>query len=92
MNLIKLKCASCNAPLEVDLDNLQVYCPYCGQKLMIDVQQMKDLLIEREKTRQMQLGYDYSERKARREDQYTMKLIAILLGVLAVSVALVIFL
>ena len=51
MKFIKMKCNNCNAPLNVDLDNLQAYCPYCGQKLMMDFNQLAWVLAEKEKTK-----------------------------------------
>lgn len=52
MNLIELKCSNCKASMEADLDNLQVYCPYCGQKLLIDMDKLNEVLKAKERTRQ----------------------------------------
>ena len=51
MNFIVMKCNNCNAQLEIDLDHLQAYCPYCGQKLMMDFDQLGHVLSEKEKTK-----------------------------------------
>lgn len=51
MKFLKMKCNNCNAPLDVDLDRLQAYCPYCGQKLMMDFDQVALVLAEKERTR-----------------------------------------
>ena len=81
MKLIKLKCSNCNAPLEVDIDNLVAYCPYCGQKLLFDLEQMERVLAEKEQTKRAkertkraqeatkrtQIEYDYKDKKDRRE-------------------------
>ena len=52
MKLVEMKCNNCNASLNIDLDNLQAFCPFCGQKLMIDFDQLASLLKEKEKTKQ----------------------------------------
>ena len=74
MRLIKMRCQNCDGMLDVDLDNLQVYCPYCGQKLMMDFEQLAQVLAEKEKTKRAfdkeehitkraQMAYDHEERK-----------------------------
>lgn len=63
MQLVKMKCNNCDAQLDVDLDNLQAYCPYCGQKLMLDFGQLAWALDEKEKTK----------RTVKREEQKTVR-------------------
>lgn len=50
MQLIKLTCNNCNAQLDLDLEHLQANCPHCGQKLLLDVDQLGQILAEKEKT------------------------------------------
>ena len=82
MKLIKLTCKNCNAPLEVDIDNLQAYCPYCNQKLLFDLDQMERVLAEKEQTKRarertkraeevtkrVQIENEYKDRKDRRDN------------------------
>ena len=74
MRLIKMRCQNCDGMLDINLDNLQVYCPYCGQKLMMDFEQLGQVLAEKEKTKRAfdkeehitkraQMAYEYEERK-----------------------------
>lgn len=49
MRLINLTCEKCGADLELDLDHITAYCPYCGNRLMIDVANIDKVLLEREK-------------------------------------------
>ena len=51
MNFIKMTCNNCNAQLQIDLDHLQAFCPYCGQKLMMNFDQLGRVLSEKEKTK-----------------------------------------
>ncbi len=81
MNLIKLNCQNCDGKLDIDIDNMIAYCPYCGQKLLFDVEQMNTVFAEREKTKRAQektkreqektkrieLENDYKERKEKRD-------------------------
>ena len=53
--LTELKCNSCGATVDIDFDNLISFCPYCGAKLMIDVPSIQELLIEKEKTKQIKI-------------------------------------
>ena len=52
MKLVQMKCQNCNENLELDLDHLTAFCPYCGSKLLIDADKIGDLLIAREETKQ----------------------------------------
>ena len=36
MKLINLRCSNCGADLQVDPDRKQVFCSYCGTKLLVD--------------------------------------------------------
>lgn len=36
MKLINMRCTNCGAELEIDADRRQVFCSYCGTKLMVD--------------------------------------------------------
>jgi DNA-directed RNA polymerase subunit RPC12/RpoP len=49
MKLVKLTCDNCNGQLEIDLDHIQAYCPYCGQKLLIDSNNIDAIIAERDK-------------------------------------------
>ena len=78
MQLIKLTCCNCNAPLEIDLDRLMTYCPYCGQKLMIDSEQLAWILAEKEKTKRiaeqeahqtLRRQLEYQEKESERKNQ-----------------------
>lgn len=51
MKFIELTCRNCGATLEVDVDRLQAYCPYCGKKLLFDLNQMETVLSEKERTK-----------------------------------------
>lgn len=70
MKLVNLRCDSCNAQLEVDLDNLMTYCPYCGRKLLIDIDHIDEILKEKEKTRRAQ---DQSQENMFREQEQTKR-------------------
>lgn len=70
MKLVNLRCDSCNAQMEVDLDNLMTYCPYCGRKLLIDVDHIDDVLKEKEKTKRNQ---DQSQENMFREQEQTKR-------------------
>ena len=48
MNMVQMKCQNCGENLELDLDHLTAFCPYCGTKLLIDPDSIGDLLIARE--------------------------------------------
>ena len=68
MKLIKMKCPSCGADLELDGEKPQAFCTYCGQKIMIDDEVQRLKLADAERT-----GYQFEKGriKARREMGHT---------------------
>ena len=68
MRFIKMNCQNCNGQLDFDLDKMQTYCPYCGQKLLFDVSQLEVVLKEREKTKREQ-------EKTKREEEKTKQIL-----------------
>lgn len=63
MKIISITCPSCNGKLDFDLDDTKIYCPYCGQKLMIDYEEMDKIYIEKEKTKRVQIETDYKKKR-----------------------------
>ena len=51
-----IKCASCGGNVQLDLDDLISYCPYCGTALMVDMSFLNEVLLEKERTKQMANG------------------------------------
>lgn len=58
IRMVSLSCIQCGANLDVDIDHLQAYCPFCGTKLLIDVGQMTDILEKKELTKQKRIKYE----------------------------------
>ena len=48
--LIKLNCPNCNAVLEVDSDRNQLFCSYCGQKILLVDDEVKVVNVNIRKT------------------------------------------
>ena len=44
MNLLKMKCPSCNANLEINPALKEAYCEYCGSKIMVSGMQSTNQL------------------------------------------------
>lgn len=68
MRIIRLKCQNCNADLELDMDHLMAFCPYCGRKLLIDIDNLSEILLEKERTRQKETEYNSEKEKTKREE------------------------
>ena len=52
MNIYTFNCPNCGAPINLDYDNPQSFCGSCGSKIVLDISQLKDLLREKEHTKQ----------------------------------------
>lgn len=62
MQMFEYKCKNCGANLQLDLDNLQGYCQHCGNAVMIESATLSQLMMEREKTRQIKMHHEHEER------------------------------
>ena len=71
---MKTKCNNCGADLEMDLDKLMSYCPYCRSKLLIEVDELAQIIKEKEttkratvreeqRTKRQQMKYEHEEKK-----------------------------
>lgn len=91
---MKLNCNNCNAPLDLDLDNLQTYCPYCGRKLLLDFDQVEQIIAEKEKTKRAinreteqtkrkKMAYEYDSRE--KEKEWKRTIVSIVAIILAIS-------
>ncbi len=50
-----IKCNKCGAAIEINYDKLIGYCPYCGNQLHFDLNQVEEILKAREYTKQVEL-------------------------------------
>ena len=92
MKLTKLICSNCKAQLDVDIDNLLAFCPYCGQKLLFDMDQMEYVLAEKEKTKRaqertkrIQMEYEYKEREEKRDSRQARNALFLFLAFIIVA-------
>ena len=60
-----MQCPNCNAALDIDIEHLQAYCPYCGTKLLFDLDQMNTIIAEKEKTKRFKIMQDTEITKER---------------------------
>ena len=58
-----MNCPACGAGLELDIDNLISFCPYCGGKLLVDPVAFKEVLIEKERTKRIEMEYSQEDKK-----------------------------
>lgn len=49
--------------MELDIDNLISFCPYCGGKLLVDPVAFKEVLIEKERTKRIEMKYSQEDKK-----------------------------
>jgi uncharacterized membrane protein YvbJ len=67
MNTFSVNCPNCGAPINLDLDNIAKFCGQCGSKIMLDVETIQRLLIEKEKTKQVEAKEKTKARQAEME-------------------------
>ncbi len=59
-----IKCEDCGASIEMNYDKMIAFCPYCGNKLMLDINQVQELLKEKERTKQIEIQANVHNRRA----------------------------
>ncbi len=57
IRMVNLSCLKCGMSLDVEASHVQRYCPSCGGKLFISVNQMIDILDEKQEIRQKGVKY-----------------------------------
>ncbi len=89
MNCIKINCQNCHESFDLNLDDMQHFCPYCGSKLLFDSNQIKHIYsrkekssyieekfrCEQEKTKRTQLELAYQERKETQDREIYLKIL-----------------
>lgn len=62
MRLVQTTCNKCGAQLDIDLDHLVAFCPYCGVRSLMDFEKIDRVLTEKEKTKRA-IEHDVQETK-----------------------------
>ena len=91
-----IKCDNCGASIEVNYEKLIGFCPFCGTQLHFDINQVEDILKERERTRQVELRETGLTKRAQYENEKENKAIdakrIVTLSILCVWIFSVVFL
>lgn len=88
MKPFKMTCENCNASLDLDLDNIEFKCPYCGSKLMIDMAVLSNALSEREKTKQLQIQEEHETEREKRDEKSRLIILLVAIGLIIFSLSL----
>lgn len=87
MKLIQLKCENCGADLNLNMDKMIAYCPYCGNKLLFDMDAINNILVEKEKTKQIEINskkdVEITKIKQESEDKYKNKSLILMADLIA---------
>ncbi len=81
MNVTKIKCHNCDSTIKIDFDNLggtKKYCPYCGKKILVDLDQIEDIILEKsgsELTKRVQMEYEHKERMEKMKSEQFFKVL-----------------
>lgn len=65
MKSINIKCPNCNAQLTVSEDRKELYCEYCGTKLIIEDEVVKSVTIIRDEAKLKELAIEQEKREYR---------------------------
>lgn len=77
VNFSCIKCQQCGGEVELNFDKLISFCPYCGTKLLIEVDDLAGYLKEKEKTNQTKIKYDSENIKDSHDFNSKILLVAI---------------
>lgn len=73
MKIYSINCPNCGSTANIDFDNPQSFCGSCGSKIMLDINQIKDLLMAKELTKQEVEKTRRETEKTRREVEKTRR-------------------
>lgn len=82
MNFIELKCSNCGANLKLDLENLQSFCHYCGNKLLISIDDLSKVLVEKEKTKRTELVNEHELKRQKQDFKEFITTLILCFGIL----------
>lgn len=54
MQVLQIKCPNCGSDLEMNMDKLMAFCPYCRAKLPLDVN-VEHVVSEKEQTKRKEM-------------------------------------
>ena len=95
---VTMECPGCKANLEIDIENMIGFCPYCGKKIIYNPEGMSYVLTEREKTKRTNINNDYKlekikiEHKEKRKDALHDMLVTLLPFFLMIIIYLIVYL
>ena len=83
MKVMSVNCPNCGSSVNLDMENPQQFCSRCGSKLLLDIETIQELMIEKEKTKQIEIRTDANiqEANARRRHQSKMLIVRLIVTV-----------
>lgn len=73
MKTIIMECPGCKANLEIDKERMIAFCPYCGKKIIYDIDGLSYIITEQEKTKQITINNKYELEKIKTEHEEKRK-------------------
>ena len=76
IRMVNVNCIRCGTSIDIDASNLQAFCPNCGEKLVITVSQVMDILDEKKEIKRKGIVYEKdvnvrkTEKKAKPKRDY----------------------
>lgn len=74
MQMIDCTCKKCGASLELDIDDIKMFCPYCGNKLMLDIssEDLVEIIKDKGETKRKELEIEEKKIQIEAEKQDTI--------------------
>lgn len=71
MQMIDCTCKKCGASLELDIDDIKMFCPYCGNKLMLDIssEDLVEIIKDKGETKRKELEIEEKKIQIEAEKQ-----------------------
>ena len=74
MNLIQLKCPSCEAKLELKEGRNQYFCPYCGAKVFLDDNTIVHVYRDEARIKELELEEIHRQEAIQAREEYKRKI------------------
>lgn len=87
MQMIDCTCKKCGASLDLDIDDIKMFCPYCGNKLMLDIssEDLVEIIKDKGETKRKELEIQEEKISLAKDKQTDKTFLLMMAGLLIVG-------
>lgn len=93
MQFIDCTCKKCGASLELDIDDIKMFCPYCGNKLMLDIssEDLVEIIKDKGVTKRKELDIEEKKLEVESGKQDINGFLKLMIGIVFIGLGIMAF-